>query len=90
MYLGVIWLSGLHKTFLDIMDFAKAQTSPMENSAGCNFIVSGMKCDGLISPKPGAFLKVIKTTKKRKTVHYLLIICYMLNYYFWPKLHFVW
>lgn len=51
MCLGVIWLSDLHKTFLDFMDFAKVQISLMENSAGCNFFVSGMKWDGLINPK---------------------------------------
>lgn len=50
--LGVIWLSDLHKTFLDLMDFAKAQTSLTENSAECNFFVSGMKRGGWICPKP--------------------------------------
>lgn len=51
MNLGVIWVSDLRKTFLDLMDFAKTQTSLMENSAGCNFFVSSVTRDGWIHPK---------------------------------------
>lgn len=84
VYLGVIWLSDLHKAFLGLMDFARAQKSPMENSAGCNFFMSGMKWTGWsswIGPKTKGLSQSDQNhqradpCKKKENQEKLFIIC---------------